>query len=113
VENGAIVRDDFGNAKGGLRSPYVDVPIKNYKPVSIPCPTCEPKALCARCSLWCVILGNIVPFDEAQLVKLYGNHEGYVDKFAAAADKLFQNGFVTQADLEQMKSEAADSNVLK
>jgi len=26
---------------------------------------------------------------------------------------MFQNGFVTQADLEQMKTEAAASNVLK
>jgi hypothetical protein len=113
VDNGAIARDDFGNAKGGLRSPYVDVPIKNYKPVSIPCPACEPKALCARCSLWCVILGNMVPFDEAQLVKLYGNHEGYVDKFNTAADKMFKDGWVTKADMGLMKTEAAESKVLR
>jgi hypothetical protein len=113
VDNGAIVRDDFGNAKGGLRSPYVDVPIKTYKPASTPCPVCEPKALCARCSLWCVILGNMVPFDEAQLKQLYGNHEGYVDKFAAAADKMYKDGWVTEADMEMMKTEAAESDVLR
>jgi hypothetical protein len=113
VDNGTIIRDEFGNAKGGLRSPYVDVPIKTYKPMSISCPTCEPVNLCARCSLWCVILGNMAPFDEAQLKQLYSNHDGYVAKFDAAADKMFQDGFVTKADLEQMKTEAAESDVLR
>jgi len=113
VENGAVVRDEFGNAKGGLRSPYVDVPIKTYKPLSAPCPTCEPKALCARCSAWCVVLGNTAPFDEAQLKQLYGNHDGYVAKFNTAADKMFKDGFVTEADLELMKTEAAESKVLR
>ena len=113
VDNGDIVRDEFGNAKGGLRSPYVDVPIKTYKPMSIPCPACEPVALCASCSPWCVILGNIVPFDETQLKQLYGNHDGYVAKFNAAADKMFKDGFVTKADLELMKTEAAESQVLR
>ena len=113
VENGTIVRDEFGNAKGGLRSPYVDVPIKTYKPMSISCPTCEPVNLCVRCSPWCVILGNTVPFDEAQLKQLYGNHDGYVAKFDTAADKMFQDGFVTEADMELMKTEAAESDVLR
>jgi hypothetical protein len=113
VDNDVIVRDEFGNAKGGLRSPYVDVPVKTYKPMSIPCPTCEPMALCLSCSPWCVILGNMVPFDEVQLKQLYGNHDGYVNKFNAAADKMFRDGFVTEADLEMMKSEAAESDVLK
>jgi hypothetical protein len=30
VANGAIVRDEFGNAKGGVRSPYVDLPTVRY-----------------------------------------------------------------------------------
>jgi hypothetical protein len=55
----------------------------------------------------------MVPFDEAQLQQLYSNHDGYVNKFNAAADKMFQDGFVTQADLELMKSEAAESDVLR
>jgi len=113
VENGAIVRDDFGNAKDGLRSPYVDVSIKTYKPFSAPCPACEPKALCALCSAWCVVLGNATPLDEAQLAELYDDHEGYLAEFNTAADKMFDDGFVTEADLELMKTEAAKSNVLR
>jgi hypothetical protein len=30
VENGAIVLDAYGNAKGGVRNPYVDVPVAQY-----------------------------------------------------------------------------------
>jgi hypothetical protein len=113
VEDGTIVRDEFGNARGGLRSPYVDVPIKTYSPMSMPCPDCEPVILCGPCSAWCVILGNMDPFDASQLKQLYGNHDGYVAKFNAAADKMFQDGFVTKADLELMKSEATESNMLR
>ncbi|MBC8511897.1 MAG: hypothetical protein H8D32_02825 [Dehalococcoidia bacterium] len=113
LENGKIVRDEYGNAKGGIRSPYVDVPVKTYKPASIPCPSCEPKDRCARCSPWCVLLGNSAPLDETQLKDLYGNHDGYVAKFNASADKMFEDGFVTQADLELMKTGAADSDVFR
>jgi len=114
VENGKIVTDEYGNAKGGLRSPYVDVPVKTYKPVGTPCPSCEPKDVCARCSAWCpILMSSIVPFDEAQLKTLYSDHDDYVAKFDASADKMLQNGFVTQADLEAMKTEAADSDVLR
>lgn len=113
LENGAIVRDEFGNAKGGIRSPYVDVPIKTYNPFSTPCPDCQPQFLCQPCSVWCGVLGNMVPFDEARLKQLYGDHDGYVAKFNASADKMFQDGFVTKADLEEMKTEAANSDVLR
>jgi hypothetical protein len=113
VENKKIIRDEFGNAKGGLRSPYVDVPVKTYKPVSTLCPTCPPPDLCATCSLWCYFLGNVVPLDEAQLKTLYSNHDGYVAKFNASADKMFQDGFITEIDLGLMKTEAAASNVLR
>lgn len=113
IENSVIIRDEFGNAKGGLRSPYVDVPVKTYSPASIPCPSCEPAALCALFSNWCILEGNVVPFDESQLKALYGDHDGYVAKFNASADKMFKDGFITQADLEQIKTEAANSDVLR
>jgi hypothetical protein len=113
IENSAIVRDEFGNAKGGLRSPYVDVPVKTYSPASIPCTSCGPAALCALFSGWCFLEGNVVPFDEARLKSLYSDHNGYVAKFNAAVDKMFQDGFITQADLEAMKTEAANYDILK
>jgi hypothetical protein len=46
-------------------------------------------------------------------VKLYGNHEGYVDKFNTVTDKMFKDGWVTKADMGLMKTEAAESKVLR
>jgi len=110
---GVIVRDVFGNAQGGVRTPYVDVPIKTYLPMSPACPTCPPASLCAGCSFWCAILGNIVPFDEATLEGLYKNHGGYVSKFVKSTQQLFKNGWVTKVDMKLMKTKAAESDVLK
>lgn len=110
---GAIIRDAYGNAQGGVRTPYVDVPIKTYLPMSLACPTCPPASLCAGCSFWCVILGNMVPFDQATLESLYKNHGGYVSKFVKNTQELFKNGWVTEEDMEIMKTSAAESDVLK
>jgi hypothetical protein len=110
---GIVIRDAFGNAKGGIRTPYVDVPIKTYLPMSPACPTCPPASLCASCSFWCAILGNIFPFDQVTLEGLYNNHGGYVSKFVKSTQQLFKNGWVTEADMESMKTKAAESGVLK
>jgi hypothetical protein len=110
---GVIVRDALGNAKGGIRTPFVDVPIKTYLPMSPPCPGCPPAILCGGCSFWCVILGNITPFDKATLQGLYKNHGGYVSKFVKSTQQLFKGGWVTEADMELMKTGAAESYVLK
>ena len=110
---GVIVRDVFGNAQGGIRTPYLDVPIKTYLPMSAACPTCPPATLCAGCSLWCVILGNMVPFDQATLEGLYENHGDYVSKFARATSKLFKGRWISAIDMGLMIKEAAQSDVLK
>jgi hypothetical protein len=36
-----------------------------------------------------------------------------VNKFNAAADKMFKDGWVTEADMGLMKTEAAESDVLR
>jgi hypothetical protein len=109
-------RDAFGNAMGGVRTPYVDVPIKTYLPMSPACTYssgCSSNPLCQACSAWCVILGNIVPLPPATLESLYTNHGGYVSKFVKNTQQLFKNGWVTEADMEIMKTTAAKSGVLK
>ncbi|MGB8706986.1 MAG: alpha/beta hydrolase domain-containing protein [Dehalococcoidia bacterium] len=111
--SGIIVRDAFGNAQGGVRTPYVDVPIKRYFPMSAACPSCTPASLCGGCSAWCVILGNVAPLPPATLESLYGDHDGYVDKFNESTQKLFKNGWVTKEDRQIMKLTAAKSDVLK
>ena len=57
VENGVIVRDDHGNAVGGIRTPAVDAPISTL--------TGEPDE---GESVICTLFGGTTPFDAAQLV---------------------------------------------
>lgn len=110
--SGSIVRDAYGNAKGGLRSPWVDVPIKTYSPYSVACPSCPPATLCLSCSFWCSIFGNIAPLDTVTLKQLYWYHDNYVAKFTDASNQMFKGRWVTKADLALMIKEAKNSKVL-
>ncbi len=117
-----VIRDAYGNAMGGVRTPYVDVPIKRYYPYSLGCPTCpnysslcasNPPNICASCSFWCSIMGTITPFSHTTLETLYGSHDGYVDKFNESTQELWKDDWITKADRQTMKLSAAKSDVLK
>ncbi len=83
-----FVFDEFGNTVGGVRTPYVDVPIVTYPPDN-----------------------NPIPFDHALLEELYGNHGRYVSQVVQAANELIQDGWVTKEDGEKIKTEAAHADV--
>jgi hypothetical protein len=89
------------------------VPIKTYSPYSIACPTCPPASLCAACSFWCGIFGNITPFSQATLKSLYNNHGFYLARFTQATIKMLNGRWVTGTDMGLMIAGAAQSNVLR
>jgi hypothetical protein len=71
----AFVVDAQGNAKGGVRTPYVDVPTARW--------------IGAKTGgFQCLFQGYKHEFDKAELKRLYGNHDGYVAKVRASAAKL-------------------------
>jgi Alpha/beta hydrolase domain len=70
-----IVRDQFGNATGGLRTPFLDVPITTYTPF-------DTVAHTTAFSGFCILYGYNEPFDHDQLASLYKNHGQYVVKVA-------------------------------
>ena len=90
----AFVFDDFGNAVGGVRSPYLDVP------AAIPCQNAR-QAVCGN-------LLHIEPFDWARLESLYGSHQEYVAKVGQAVDRLVQQGWLTRADGEKIKRDSVE-----
>ena len=63
----AFVFDEFGNAVGGVRSPYLDVPASTYRAKT------PGQGVCGN-------LLSIVPFDWVRLEKLYGSHTGVCHK---------------------------------
>ena len=98
VENGKTVLDEYGNAVGGVRSPYVDVPTSTWFSSS----TGES---------FCFIAGHEVPFNRAQLKKLYPNHKTYVDAVAKNLSSLVSQRFVTKADARKLLEEAQKAKI--
>lgn len=89
VVDGAIVRDADGIARGGLRTPHVDVPIATL--------TGEGMAM----------VGRTIPFDSAMLAERYGDKVGFLNRFTASLDAGIAAGFLLADDREQILSEAA------
>jgi hypothetical protein len=89
----AFVKDRFGNALGGVRSPYVDVPIATYLES-----TTGP--------VFCKYLGEQVDFGSALLQRLYVTRQAYVAQVAASTRRMARAGFVEPADARAIVSEA-------
>jgi hypothetical protein len=97
--NNQLVLDQYGNAVGGLRSPYLDVPIATYH------------TGISNGIFTCIVLGDKVPFSEQLLQQLYPDHGNYVNQVVQDAQNLFKDGFLLQHDLSKIKVQAAQADV--
>ena len=79
-----IVRDGFGNAEGGIRTPDVDVPISTLSGLGN--------------SSNCAIFGTTTPFSAAMLAQLYPNSFDYVSKVTTDVLIDVQEGFILPRD---------------
>jgi hypothetical protein len=102
-----LVRDEHGNAMGGIRSTYVDVPIASYYPHSTPEneQAYQDGPLLSAAMLG-DLLGSMEPFSEEKLRNLYGTHEHYVELVTARADELVKDGWLLPPDVEAVEAEA-------
>jgi hypothetical protein len=98
--------DKYGNAKGGVRSPYLDVPTGTYYAHSTPAKPDAPDSV-----LFCSLVGYKVPFKKDLLIKLYRTHERYVKKVNAQVDKLVKARLITASDGQRVKNEAAKATI--
>jgi hypothetical protein len=89
-----LALDEFGNAKGGVRSPYVDVPLVRYG-VYMDGP--------GICELW----GYQVPLAPQVLRRLYRDRADYVSKVTAATQRTLQERWITPQDAKRILSEAS------
>jgi hypothetical protein len=90
--------DPFGNAVGGVRTPYVDVPISTWFANS-------------PGDLICNLSGFEIPFNAATLSLLYPDHRDYVQKVAEDTISLVQKRFLTFFDGLKIIMEAARAEV--
>jgi len=95
---GRTVTDEHGNALGGVRTPWLDVPTATYYPTSNPASTCS-------------LQGHRMPFDPAQLKTLYPDHGTYVRPFIADTERLVSQGWLTRADADAIINVAANASI--
>jgi len=77
--------DQYGNAVGGIRSPFVDEPLASYRVHSGPGPTCK-------------LLGIEQPLSSATLRSKYGNVSTYMSAFTKSLDKTIKAGHLLTLD---------------
>lgn len=89
-KQGNLVRDNHGNVKGGVRSPFVDVPVARYN-------GCNIKYAGG-------ISGDMVWFTKEEFFSLYGDTESYLSKFADCTYRQLNEGWLCKSDAERMIS---------
>ena len=89
----SIVLDPYGHGMGGVRSPYVDVPVATYFTNSNGPGTCPE-------------LGHKTVFDAPRFTQLYGTPAKYASKVAQSVDALVRQRLLTESDGKKIKAEA-------
>lgn len=97
VRDGAIVRDEVGNAKGGVRSPYVDTPTVRY----IAAAPGDDGNFFRR------LIGFQEPLSKEKLQGLYRTRENYLDQFNRGIDEMIAARWLRPQDGEKLKVEEA------
>ena len=121
--------DEFGNVKGGIRTTYVDVPVRSYRTpnqgAEPPIPNPHPFIAARRVNgatpddQLCGLANYEVPLMPAQLKKLYKDKKDYETKVQQSYDALVKQGWalplpmlrdVVINDAKNFKWPAASSN---
>lgn len=93
----AILRDEHGNARGGVRNPAVDAPTATLTGDNT-----------SGGGIICSLFGATVPFDAATLARLYPTGQRYLDAVTAAADAGVRAGFLLPRDRDALVARARD-----
>jgi hypothetical protein len=98
MANGEIVRDEYGNAKGGVRTPYVDLPTVRYIASA---PAAEPANMARR------MIGLQEAISTEKLQSLYKSRADYLMRFDGEIDRLVAQRWLSSKDGEQLKADEA------
>jgi hypothetical protein len=95
-----VSRDAYGNGRGGIRLPAIDVPVAQESSIN------SPASLTNPFSAFCGLLGSHVAFTPVTLTGLYADFGAYVDAIDAKADALRGSGFVDEGGIARLKADA-------
>jgi hypothetical protein len=90
-----VVADEHGNARGGVRTPYLEVPVAKYV-TSSPGPGNCPE------------IGHTERFDANKLKALYGSFDAYATKVRSSIARLSADGWLTKPDAQRLTKELID-----
>ena len=99
TEEGENKMDVLGNAVGGIRTPFLDVPAAVYYPY---CTVKRADGTLVKHGLF----GHTEPFSAYKLEKLYGNPENYRRLLEKSAEKQVEKGFLLAEDMISCVEEA-------
>jgi hypothetical protein len=105
------VRDEAGNAIGGLRLPHMTATDRSGE-VGAPLGVYEGWDF-AQTNTFLLIGGHFTPFDSAKLDSLYPTHGSYVERVAKAAHRLVERRELLKEDAKAFIQEAAHATVGK
>jgi len=92
-EGGAFVADQHGIALGGVRTPWVDVPVAMLSGLGQ-----------EGGAGFTFLFGTTRPFSAEQLEHLYpGGRGSYLEQFGESLDQAVDQGFILAADAEERK----------
>jgi hypothetical protein len=100
--SGKLMKDEFGNGLGGVRSPDLDVPTRTLSADPLP-----------MADFVCFLFGSTTPFTPERLMMLYPKHKDYVTKVTASARQLQDAGFLLDEEASGFIAAAKDAPVPK
>jgi hypothetical protein len=90
--SGALAKDRYGNAVGGIRLPPIDVPVARYV------------------TTVCGLGGITVPFTDTEIHALYPTHADYVAQMQARTDAAVRAGWLLPPDAADLMRRACDAS---
>jgi hypothetical protein len=113
VENGAIVFDQFGNAKGGVRNTYVNVPVAQY---GVPNVSTGSRATVTingqqAASFYCGIAGFEIPLNATDLNLRYKTARDYQEQVRKSLKDLIKAGWFLPLYSKQVEGDAREIKI--
>jgi hypothetical protein len=97
----AIARDEHGNARGGVRSTTLDVPVATHQALNEPR---DPDQDLTPGS--CLVYGSQLDFPGDELALLYGDRETYVDEVDDRLGQLIEDGWFLDQFADELREQA-------
>ncbi len=94
-----IARDALGNALGGIRTPWVDVPLASHSGGG------------QTGSILCILFGTSTPLDDEILQSLYPTAKSYRRAFRRSTHEGVRHGWIRKRDARLMKANARNIEI--